>query len=560
MKPISFQDLPLGETIHETILASCERNRDNTAHIRNDGSGGTITFGELARSIKSIAGGLKKLGLQRGDRVGIISPNCPEWETAYLAILAAGGTVVPLDTAWKESELSQAVKNAEVKIIFVAEKLKGIVGKLSLPSNVAPQIISFDSSPLSDFGRLSQSAPFISGDIKGSDPAAIIYTSGTSGDPKGVVLTHHNILSNIDGIVRALEFYPNETFLSLLPLHHTLETTCGFLTPLCLGLKIVFGRSYKSRDIIQDIVDHRVNIIVGVPLLFEKFYGAMAKRLDELAAIKRILFKALLLSSRACQAVGINAGKPLFSSFRKKAGLSSIRIMVSGGAPLPPNIARWFTLLGFSFMEGYGLSECSPVVAVNRKGRVKIGSVGFPLPNLDVAIDEPTPDGIGEIIVRGPNCSPGYLNNPEATASLINNGWLHTGDLGKLEKGWLYITGRKKNLIISGAGKNIYPEEIEAALHISPFILESVVFGKKKESRPGEEVHAIIVPNIDRIRETLGEFSVDPADERLRGLIESEVEAANDSISDYKRIVRFEIRFEELEKTSSKKVKRALYR
>ncbi len=244
---------------------------------------------------------------------------------------------------------------------------------------------------------------------------------------------------------------------------------------------------------------------------------------------------------------------------REKAGLGSLRMMVSGAAPLPPKIAEWFNLIGFDFLEGYGLSECAPVVAVNRPHDISFGSVGPPLPTIKMAIEDPSPDGVGEIKVKGPNNTIGYLDNHQATAELLKDGWLYTGDMGKMKKGRLYITGRKKNVIVSAAGKNIYPEEIEAALHLSPFILESIVLGRKKGSKMGEEVHAIIVPDMEQVKRQHDVGIDSPEPEKVRQVIEDEVKSVNERLADYKRLVRFELRFDEFEKTSSRKIRRALY-
>jgi long-chain acyl-CoA synthetase len=289
-------------------------------------------------------------------------------------------------------------------------------------------------------------------------------------------------------------------------------------------------------------------------------YKTIEKRMEELPLPQRALLKTFYQVSRIGWHFNFKIGKSLFRGLHEKSGLGTIRMMVSGGAPLAREITEWFNLVGFTMLEGYGLTECAPVVSVNRPDRTKFGSIGPPLPNLEVAIDNPSIDGIGEIKVRGQNTTPGYIDNPSATAALLKEGWLHTGDVGKIKRGYLYITGRKKNLIVSAAGKNIYPEEIEAALHMSPFVLESVVIGKKKETRMGEDVFATIVPNLDEIKMRLPGKNEIMSPEEVRSIIDKEVQAVNNRLADYKRIDRFEIRIDEFEKTSTKKIKRNLYR
>lgn len=559
MKHIDPRTLEISSTVHQTIFNTCKHVPRKIAFVRNDGSGADLNYDEVEMLAERIAGGLKNIGLRKGDRVGIISHNCPEWGISYLAILAAGGTAVPFDSSWKEGEIARAIEVSGVNFIICSDKwntaIKRIVG-LKFP-NI--KIIIIDSPSVLSFKSLAESKPFVSTEVSPEDPAVIIYTSGTSGDPKGVILTHRNITSDLEGIVQALEFYPDDTFLSILPLHHTFESTCGFLTPLLLGLKIVYSRSLKSRDLLDDIRNQNITCMIGVPLLFEKIYNSISRQIDNLPLHKRIFFGIFYKLSQFGWFMGIKAGRFLFKSMRKAAGMTSLRMMVSGAAPLPAQIAKWFNLIGFDFLEGYGLSECAPVVAVNRVRDIRFGSVGPPLPNIKMKIDNPSPEGIGEIKVKGPNNTSGYLNNPQATAELLKDGWLYTGDMGKMEKGCLYITGRKKNVIVSAAGKNIYPEEIEAALHLSPFILESVVLGKKKENKMGEEVHAIIVPDIEQIKRLLKNDVDCPDQKAVRFLIEHEVDAVNNSLADYKKLLRFEIRFNEFEKTTSQKIRRALY-
>jgi long-chain acyl-CoA synthetase len=555
---IKPEELKTFGTIYDTILNTCQRVPDKDAFIGRDGT--RLSYREIENQIIRISGGLKSLGLQNKDRVGILSENCPEWGIAYLAVLAAGGIVVPFDGAWKETELEFAIKISGVKYLICSSKYRSALFEIIRKSNSALKLIGLESDFSPNLKELARSDPFISKDISPEATAALIYTSGTTGDPKGVILTHANFLANLEGVVKALELYSDDIFLSVLPLHHTLEATCGFLLPLLAGSTIVYSRSLKSRDILDDIKNNSVTCLVAVPLLFEKMYKTIEKRLEELPLPKRIYLKICYQISRLGWHLNLNVGKFLFRGLHRKSGLGTIRMMVSGGAPLPKEIAEWFNLVGFTFLEGYGLTECAPVVAVNCPKSIRFGSVGPPLPNVEIDIDNPSPDGVGEIKVRGASTTPGYIDNPTATAALLIEGWLYTGDFGKMSRGHLHITGRKKNLIVSAAGKNIYPEEIEAALHLSPFILESVIIGKKKDTKMGEEVFAMVVPNLDEIKRHLAHTGdiVPPDDIRL--IIDKEVQAVNDRLADYKRINRFEIRMDEFEKTSTRKIKRNLYR
>jgi long-chain acyl-CoA synthetase len=322
----------------------------------------------------------------------------------------------------------------------------------------------------------------------------------------------------------------------------------------------VYPRSLKSKEIAEDIANNGITCMTGVPLLFEKLYHSIRRGIRNAPVAKRMMVNALMAASSASWKLGLAAGKPLFRHLRQKAGLGSIRLFVSGGAAIAPEIARFFNLLGFDFLPGYGLSECSPVVSVNRPGDIKFGSVGPLLANLEARIGNPDSDGIGEILIKGGAVMAGYRDNAEATAKTVRDGWLYTGDLGCLKDGHLWITGRAKNLIVSGAGKNIYPEEIEEKLATSSYVGESVVFGRAKEGKQGEEVWAIIVPDLEQFRDEFNMSLDEPDLRQIRPIIESEVLRINETMAGYKRIARFEVQLEELEKTSTRKVKRFLYK
>ncbi len=558
MSKLESHALKGSRSLHQAILQTCASYPEKRALLGKNNAG--YTYLELADAITRVAGGLRRLGLAQGGRVGILSENCPEWGVAYIAVQSAGGVVVPLDALWKAAELSFVLNASNIDFIFCLEKSREIIGRIVAESQLSLRIITFDGRDELSFDALRKSDPFWSDRTTRNAMASLIYTSGTTGDPKGVILTHGNIMADIEGMVDAIDIYSDDVFLSVLPLHHTLEATCGFLLPLCLGLTVVYSRSLKSRDILEDIRNNRVTFLVAVPLLYEKIFLAITKKIQELPAIRRHLFNFTFKISRLLWLLGIRVGNFLFVNLRKKSGLETIRLFVSGGAPLPAEISEWFNLVGFEFLEGYGMTECSPVVTLSRPGGIKFGSVGPPLPGVEISIDGPGPDGVGEIKVKGKILTTGYINNPSATAALLRDGWLYTGDMGKIDNQHLYITGRKKNLIVSGAGKNIYPEEIEAALQLSPFILESIVLGRKKENKVGEEIFAVIVPNLENIKQALSDIEPPLKEDRLREIIGTEIETVNNRLADYKRLNRFEIRLDEFEKTSTRKVKRSLYK
>jgi long-chain acyl-CoA synthetase len=542
-------------TIYSAFEKVARCHPERVALKAKGGRGRSYTYGEVRAIVKQLSSGLSCGKFTKKAEVGLISENRPEWGIAYLAILAAGKTVVPIDASLKGDEVSFIIDNAGLDVIFTSGSFENLLKTL----RPEIEIFSFDEDSPNSWMKLTNAndQTRMTGNNK---TAVLMYTSGTTGIPKAVELTHENILANLRGIASALQFDQNDTFLSVLPLHHTLEATCGFLTPLMSGSTIVYARSLKSKEIFEDIAFNAVTLMCGVPLLFEKMYHSIQRGISSAPVGKRLLFHLLYFLSSVTWCFEIKWGKPLFRDLRNKAGLGTIRMFVSGGAALPPKIARFFNLIGFDFLQGYGMTECSPVISVNQPDNIKFGSVGPPLENIEVKIDSPGQGGIGEILVKGDNVTPGYRNNPEKTAELVIDGWLHTGDLGRLKDGHLWITGRRKNVIVSAAGKNIYPEELEEKLLESSCVLETVVFGRKKQKKQGEEVRALIVPDLKQIQADFGIPEENPDLERIKEKVAAVVKDANDHVANYKRIIAFDVQLEELEKTSTKKVKRFLYK
>jgi long-chain acyl-CoA synthetase len=518
------------------------------------GRGDVYSYRRAAQVVNQLAGSLREVAEAAGNRIGILSENCPEWPLAYLGILAAGKVVVPIDAALKPDEIVRIISDARLGAIFVSANFEGMV--VERTTNL--RVFSFESATSRNWRALlgKEASPVAA---QKDDVAVLIYTSGTTGAPKVVMLTHGNLLANYEGVSDALQFDSRDIFLSVLPLHHTYEAMCGFLTPLLAGATVVYARSLKSNELLEDIGFNRITIMCGVPLLFEKMAHAIQRGVEQASRSQKVLFKLLYLLSGVGWKLGYKWGRTLFAPIRRKAGLSTIRMFVSGGAPLPPSIARFYNYLGLDFLQGYGMTECSPVISTNRPDSIQFGSVGPPLGNLDVRIHEPDSSGIGEIVVRGASITPGYLNNPEKTAELVRESWLFTGDIGRLKDGHLWITGRRKLVIVSAAGKNIYPEELEERLLASPYVLESIVYGRKKENKQGEEVCALVVPDLEQFRGRLKWEGAEPDLGEVRQQLASEIEAVNAEVADYKRISRFDISLKELEKTSAKKVKRHLY-
>ncbi|MEW5925730.1 MAG: AMP-binding protein, partial [Candidatus Zixiibacteriota bacterium] len=410
MPLLNEKDFRLTETIHGAILHTCRRLPGKPAMVGQGGAGKSYTFEEIGNLVGRIAGGLRKKGCFKGNRVAIISDNCPEWGISYLSILCAGCIVVPLDVSLKPNELTRFLRVSGVKTLVCSPRWEKDAIEMIALNDLPVDTVTMNFEEGCTLKTLAESESYMDTNISPRDTAVIIYTSGTTGDPKGVILTHNNILRNIDSIVKSLMIYQEDNLLSVLPLHHTFEATVGFLFPMCTGLTVIYARSLKSRDLLADIQNNNITFMIGVPLLFEKIYAAINKKISELPPIKRLLFNTLYSASRVGWKLKRRLGVKLFRDLRSRAGLASIRLMVSGGAALPPRVAEWYNMIGFIFLGGYGLTECAPVVSFNRPDEVNFDSVGRPLPGIDVKIDQPAADGIGEIVVRGENNTPGYID------------------------------------------------------------------------------------------------------------------------------------------------------
>lgn len=520
-----------------------------------------ITYRSLGEKVLDIAKGLVRLGVQKGQRVGILSENRPEWGMAYLAILQAGGVVVPIDSLLKPQEIANVINQADTQILFVSAKHLPKIKEVSGLANPLKITILLDEEgslqnllKLSDLLAKGKGSTVTFPQSKNTDLAEIIFTSGTTGNSKGVMLTHKNIMSDIWGTKKVLDLFPKDNFLSVLPLNHVFESTCGFLIPLASGAQITYARSLKSKELMEDTKSNNITIMLGVPLLFEKMLLGIKNAVAKKGLFTKLYFNFCFQFGKSIRELfSFNLGRIIFKPLRKKVGLSSVRLLVCGGAPLPAYIAEGFDLLGIKFLQGYGLTETSPVITLSPFDKPKYASVGKSIMGAELKIANPDKNGIGEIIAKGDMIMTGYYNNPEATGKVLNQGWLYTGDSGWMDRdGYFYICGRLKNVIVTAAGKNVYPEEIENELLKSPFIAEALVLGKKIDRR--EEVYAMLVPNYEYFKEKLGDSISD--NHLIEKVIKEELNRCCSNLAEYKRVKGFEIREQEFDKTPTKKIKR----
>jgi long-chain acyl-CoA synthetase len=483
---------------------------------------------------------------------------------SYLGIQAAGATAVPVDSMMPASGIRHIISDSGSRLLFVSGKFADMVEEMARIKTLE-DVICFDTSKPCDkipFDEVVELGSKSKADLPKrelDELAAILYTSGTTGHSKGVMLSQGNIGSNVAAASRVFDIGPGDTFLSVLPIHHSFEATAGFLLPLYCGSSITYARSLKSADIIEDIRNTNVTLMVGVPLLFEKMMQGIQRKLKQSGKDK--LVNALMGVAKAGEPLGLKLGKPLFKSLREKAGLSSVRIFASGGGPLDPPVAYFFNRLGLLLFQGYGLTETSPVTHVNLPFKIRHECVGPPVPQIEHKLIDVNNQGVGEVCIKGPNVFQGYYKNEEATKeTFTEDGWFKTGDLGIIHKDeFLQITGRAKNMLVTYGGKNVYPEEIEFHLNRSQFIAESLVLGIPREKGMGDEVAAMIYPDYEQVDVHFEEKGKKPSDDDVFQLIKAEVKEAQKELADYKRIKNFRIVEEEFQKTSTKKIKRFLY-
>ncbi len=502
------------------------------------------TYRELASLIISLAREIKSRDIEKGDRVAIYGQYNPEWIVAYLAIQFAGAIGVPLDNRLSYREVNHFLNNSGAKLLFASEDLLTSEIEISVPLKM-PQ----GTSKIDDY-----SLPELSLD----NTALILYTSGTTGSPKGVVLTQRNLSSNVEMLRQVIDFNPTDVFYSLLPLNHVFSQSINILAPFYIGASTILARSLKSKEIKEECIKTQPTIFPVVPLILEKFIKGIEKEISKLPLAKKVLFGILNSIGTLLHKIKKGSGSFLYSTIRKQVGLDNLKLLVPGSAALPGWVSKKFEKWGFPIIQGYGLTETSPVVSVNPPQAPKNESVGLPLPGLDVKILNPGVNEIGEIAIKGDSVFKGFWKNEEAVAEVFEGEWFKTGDVGFIDsEGYLYITGRKKSVIVTKGGKNIYPEEIEAYLSKSPLIEENLVVYQTNPNTRSEELVAIIYPNYEELDIYCEKHKIKEKDPHK--ILTEVVKKLNEDITDFKRIRRVKIRDEEFPKTTTRKIKRYLF-
>ena len=530
--------------------------------VKKEGRYHPITWSELISQVEGIVLGLMESGIEPGDRVAILSENRPEWAYADVASLSIGAATVPIYTTLSPPEIEHILRDSGAKLMFVSTP--DLLSKvLSLREFPDLKIVLFDApyrvtgpkvfwlGELVGFGKAAGESKReawkarVDGG-KSEELATLIYTSGTTGPPKGVMLTHGNFLSNAKAVSEVLPFFESDTTLSFLPLSHSFERMAGYYFVLWAGGRIAYAESLEK--VPQNLVEIQPTVVTGVPRFYEKFYERVQETLRESKGLKRKIMdwamrvgrkraERLLKKNRICLWMQLQyqiADGLVFSQLRRRLG-GRIRFFISGGAPLSKELAEFFYSAGILILEGYGLTETSPVISANRPNQFQFGTVGLPLPGVEVSI---APDG--EILTRGPHVMRGYWNNPQATAEVIDaDGWFHTGDVGTLDsQGFLAITDRKKDLIKTSGGKMVAPQNLENALKKDPLIADCVVIGDRRKF-----LTALIVPDFAKVEAFAKEmgFSSLSREElakhpKVANLLRDRVEAVNQGLAPYEQI------------------------
>ena len=521
------------------------------------------SYAKLGEECRRIARGLLAAGLVKGDRVCLWSENRPEWMVVWLSAAISGMVIVPVDFLASEKECANILSITEAKAFFHSSRKQDFANSLASQGISIPVRVNLTAEGEGSYSSFGMSAGNISldVDIAESDPVSIVFTSGTTGFAKGVTLSHKNIIANANAAICQLTAFKEDVFINVLPLHHTYPTTCSFICPLTVGASTIIVEKLVGSVVVDDIRDAGGTFLIAVPLLYDKVKAAIEKGYRALPKPLQVvlnIFRAIALAEAKHGRIGF--GQFFFRFIRKKAGLHSIRIMVAGGGPLNPATADFFDSFGFNIVHGYGTSENSPLISVSTPWCKRNASVGLPVKYTEIEILDPNEEGIGEIAIKSPSVMLGYYNNPEATAEVITpDGWLKTGDLGyRDKKGFLYINGRQKNLIVSSGGKNIYPEEIEAHFSDSRLVAEILVVGRKEKNYGGEQVYAVVVPNYENIKI---DYPGKEGDEAfISELIKKEIEKTNRTLIGYKKVTDFTVKKEPFEKNAQQKIRRFLYK
>lgn len=550
---------PTPDILQRLLTHAAARPNEVFLQFLKEGRRETYSYREVVDQAARAAAFLTEHGIRPGNAVGLLMENHPVWGIAFLAIQWAGAVAVPLDTFHTPETLARLIEHAGCRLLISSETFLGQLEEIKRLWPAAPPVLVRSREPRpgyshweSEIQAQEAASPAAPVSRAADDPVTIIYTSGTTGDPKGVVLTGRNIYGNIDTALSLIEVNSSDHLLSILPLYHILSLGVNFLIPVFRGCKLTFLDSLDPATVIRTFSEEGITIFVCVPQFFYSLHRRVETEIEKQSWTGRFLFRRLLsLSHLFREEFGLNLGQTVFRRIHSRFG-SKFRLFGVGGARFDPVVEAYLRDLGFDLVQAYGMTETAALITVATMEKYQVGSVGRALPGTELRIDKPDRDGVGEVVVRGPNVTQGYWRNPEATSQTMEDGWLRTGDSGRLSRsGFLYLTGRLKDVIVLSSGKNIYPEELEHHYQMRcPEIKEMCVLGMVDEtsSSAGEKLHAVIVPDFDYLRS----HKIVNTAEMIRYVLETH----SQGLPSYKRVKSFEIRRDPLPRTTTRKIKR----
>ncbi len=549
--------------LKDMLKQSEEKFGDRAAYVYKTDKPGVfkeITYKDFAKDIRDFGTALVNLGL-KDKRIAVISDNRYEWCVTYLAVTTGTGVIVPLDKALPANEIESLIIRSEVEAIVYSNKYDDIMNEIkdkktsnvkyfiSMDLNKKENDIYSQKELMEQGAKLLEqgNTEYLESEINAEEMGIMLFTSGTTAMSKAVMLSQKNICANLMDIASVIKLYPEDRMLSFLPLHHTFECTVGFLYPISKGSSIAFCEGI--RHIADNAKEYQVTAMISVPILYETMYKKIMKGIEKKGKLETVK-KGIKISNFLLK-FGIDIRRKLFKEVIDNLG-GKARLFVAGGAALDPAAEKGFNELGVKMIQGYGLTESSPVIAAEDDKYQRLGSIGKAFPSLDVKIAEPNEEGIGELLVKGPTIMLGYYNNEEATKETLEDGWLHTGDLAKIDKdGFIFISGRKKFVIVLKNGKNIYPEELETIVNKIDGVTESFVYGRPEDD--GDyKICAKIVYDKDTVEAIYGTKD----EEKLKDLIWQEVKKVNKTMPAYKYIREISITDKALIKTTTQKIKR----
>ena len=528
-----------------------------------------ITYKEALADVNALGTALINLGL-KDKKIGVIGRNCYQWAESYLAVICGTGVVVPLDKELNSDELEQLSVKGELSAVITCDnkyyeifkniKANGktdiefvINADMKADENTAAGLLSWYK--LREYGRelvAGGDKRFINAQIVNTELAVILFTSGTTGVSKGVMLSHKNLCADCIIAPHLLEVKPGDRFFMILPIHHTYASTASFLVPMYRGSTIVFCSGLKY--LVKEMQESKPQLLLGVPVIFENFYNKIKRSVREQG--KEKLLNTVLKINGYTQKVGLNIAKGATKQILDTFG-GEMRTLITGGAPIDGDIMDFFTDLGLRAVQGYGLTESSPIVALNpdQKKFMRNYAAGYVLPRVECKIIDKDEDGVGEICFKGPIIMLGYYKDEDNTEAVLRDGWFHTGDLGYLDDdNYVVITGRKKNVIITGNGKNVFPEELEFYATKSAYIDEAFVWGDEDNDDPLKRgIYVTVRVNKEAVEEALGK---DATDEQIYELVQREIDKINADLPLFKKIAHIIVRKREFDKTTALKIRR----